>query len=206
MVLPACVSGWFLPGWIASWRAGRASAGIALARQQVPLPQTVLMCCVLGACLHADGLSNWSLVQVEQYRGEADPSQELVAFVLRSTPMRQQLEQQPAAAPPGPKVPYLPSGSIVSGLTAALITQAELRALPAELLVVVEQVPSLVPETLGYLGKLLVGSLQQVLGSGGQAGSGGEQQWGAALLEGGVVDAARLKLQRTAYRPTSVYS
>jgi hypothetical protein len=162
------------------------------------LEQTVHASHICWLCSDAD-------VQVEQYRGEADASQELLAFVLRSSPLRQQLEQQGNSAA-GRGVPYLPSGSIVSGLPAALLTQAELSGLPAELLVVVEQVPSLVPETLTQLAKLVVGSLQQALGgSSSQAGS-QEQQWAAKLLDAAVVDAARLKLQRTSYRPSSVYS
>jgi hypothetical protein len=142
-------------------------------------------------------------VQVEQYRGEADPSQELLAFVLRSSPLQQQLEQQSSSAA-GHGVPYLPSGSIVAGLPAALLTQAELSGLPAELLVVVEQVPSLVPETLTQLAKLVVGSLQQAMGASNADSQ--EQQWAAKLVDAAVVDAARLKLQRTSYRPSSVYS
>lgn len=146
-------------------------------------------------------------LQAEQYRGEADASQELLAFVLQSTPLRQQ-QQRPSSELPGigtgqPVAPYLPSGSIVSGLPAALITQAELSGLPAELLVVVEQVPSLVPETLLQLARLAEGALQQALSG---LGSTGIQQWAASLLQSAVVDRARLKLQRTAYRPSSVYS
>jgi hypothetical protein len=134
------------------------------------------------------------LLQAEQYRGEADASQELLAFILRSSPLRQQQQSDAAAV-----APYLPSGSIVSGLPAALLTQAELAGLPAELLVVVEQVPSLVPETLGQLAKLVVGCLR----SGVQPGA---AKWAGSVAEGPVVDAARLKLQRTAYRPSAVYS
>lgn len=145
------------------------------------------------------------LLQAEQYRGEADASQELLAFVLRSSPLRQQ--QQHGAAPgSGPTatavVPYLPSGSIVSGLPAALLTQAELAELPAELLVVVEQVPSLVPETLGQLARLVGGCLR----SGVQGQPPDAAKWAGSLAEGTVVDMARLKLQHTAYRPSAVYS
>lgn len=150
--------------------------------------------CVCGAVLH---------MQAEQYRGEADASQELLAFLLRSTPLRQQHEQSAAAQQ---AIPYLPSGSIVSGLPAALLTHAELTGLPAELLVVVDQVPSLVPETLKQLAQLVVGCLQSAMGAGGQPGSAAELAWAASLAKGAVVDAARLKLQRTAYRPSSVYS
>lgn len=146
--------------------------------------------------------------KAEQYRGEADASQELLAFILRSSAVRQQHEQKlaAAAAAAGPSIPYLPSGSIVSGLPAALLTQAELAGLPAELLVVVEQVPSLVPETLMQLAKLVVGCLQSALGVAGQPGIPSDLKWAGSLVEGSVVDAARLKLQRTAYRPSSVYS
>jgi hypothetical protein len=91
-------------------------------------------------------------------------------------------------------------------LPAALLTQAELVGVPAELLVVVEQVPSLVPETLKQLAQLMVGCLQSALGAGGQPGGAAEVAWAASLAEGAVVDAARLKLQRTAYRPSSVYA
>jgi hypothetical protein len=128
--------------------------------------------------------------QAEQYRGEADASQELLAFVLRSTAAL----QQQAAAPKGS--PFLPSGSIVSGLPAALLTQAELAGTPAELLVVVEQVPSLVPETLALLAQRMAGVLMPA----------GEQKWCAQLGAAEVVGAARSHLQRTAYRPSAVYS
>lgn len=144
----------------------------------------------------------WLLLQAEQYRGEADASQELLAFVLRSSPLRQQQHGAPGSAAATAVVPYLPSGSIVSGLPAALLTQAELAELPAELLVVVEQVPSLVPETLGQLARLVVGCMR----SGVQGQSPDAAKWAGSLAEGPVVDVARLKLQRTAYRPSAVYS
>lgn len=42
------------------------------------------------------------LLQAEQYRGEADASQELLAFVLRSSPLRQQQQhgRRQAVVPP----------------------------------------------------------------------------------------------------------
>ena len=103
------------------------------------------------------------LLQAEQYRGEADPSQDLLTFALRTTTLWQQQEQQQTAVSGQPVVPYLPSGSIVSGLAAALLTQAELADVPAELLVVVEQVPSLVPETLQQLGQLVAAGGSRVV-------------------------------------------
>lgn len=187
----------------------KAAEGGAPAGLYVPLPGVLVCCCsstvaperagawargVLGA-LQPQRLLLLGSLQAEQYRGEADASQELLAFILCSSPLRQQ-QQQPGAAL---GVPYLPSGSIVSGLPAALLTQAELAGLPAELLVVVEQVPSLVPETLGQLAKLVVGCLV----SGVQPDA---AKWAGSLAEGPVVDAARLRLQRTAYRPLAVYS
>jgi hypothetical protein len=129
--------------------------------------------------------------QAEQYRGEADASQELLAFVLQTTAAREQQQQAPVA-------PYLPSGSIASGLQAALLARAELAGLAAELLVVVEQVPSLVPEMLQELAELVQAAL-------GRAGSGGGA-WASGLSSELVVAAARAQLQRSSYRPSSVYS
>jgi predicted ATP-grasp superfamily ATP-dependent carboligase len=137
-------------------------------------------------------------LQAEQYRGDSDPSQEFLAFLLQSTPARQPAAAAAAAAP------YLPSGSVVSGLPAALISQAELREVPAELLVVVESVPALVPATLQELSAVISKALKGVLG-----GSGADTGGGWALLrlqQEGVVGAARAKLQQGSCRPTSVYS
>jgi hypothetical protein len=92
----------------------------------------------------------------------------------------------------------------VSGLPAALISQAELRGIPAELLVVVEAVPALVPATLHELSAVISKALKGVL-AGSSAGAGG----GVALLrlqQEDVVSAARAKLQQGSCRPTSVYS
>lgn len=132
-------------------------------------------------------------MQAQQYRGEGDASQELLAFALRSTALSKEQQQQPV-------VPFLPSGSIVSGLPAALLTQAECAGLPAELLVVVEQVPSLVPETLAQLAEVVVKALRQ------QPTAAGGDAWVKQLVSGPVVDAARTKLQRSTHRPSSVYS
>lgn len=135
-------------------------------------------------------------MQAEQYRGEADPSQEFLAFLLQSSSAR-----QPAAAA---AAPYLPSGSVVSGLPAALISQAELRGVPAELLVVVESVPALVPATLHELSALISAALKGAGGSADASAAGG-----AALLrlqQEAVLGAARAKLQQGSCRPSSVYS
>jgi hypothetical protein len=138
-------------------------------------------------------------LQAEQYRGEADPSQEFLAFLLQSSAAR-----QPAAAAAAVAAPYLPSGSVVSGLPAALISQAELRGIPAELLVVVESVPALVAATLHELSTLISTALKCAPGSAGASAAGGSAL--LQLQQESVLGAARAKLQQGSCRPTSVYS
>lgn len=134
--------------------------------------------------------------QVEQYRGEADPSQEFVAFLLQSSSSRQAVTGQQQQ-----EAPYLPSGSLVAGLPAALVSQAELHGVPADLLVVVDMVPALVPVTLHDLSELMVKAVRRAA-AGGDAGAG----WVLQLQEPAVLNEARTKLHQTTCRPTSVYS
>jgi predicted ATP-grasp superfamily ATP-dependent carboligase len=96
-------------------------------------------------------------LQAEQYRGAADAAEEFLGFLLHTTAA--------AAAAPGttpPPLPFLPPGSIVSGLAAAVLTQAELRSIPGQLLVAVEKVPRLVPGIIPDLAAAATRALQQL--------------------------------------------
>ncbi len=77
----------------------------------------------------------------EQVRaGDQDPSQEAVVLQL-STAASRQLQAPPV-------VPYLPSGSLCSGLPAAVLSYCQARGMAADLLVSVDMVPSLASMSL----------------------------------------------------------
>ncbi|KIZ01033.1 hypothetical protein MNEG_6927 [Monoraphidium neglectum] len=122
-------------------------------------------------------------VRPEHYRGAGDASQEFLSFTLQTTARRQQqgpaaLAQRAAAPPP------LPSGSIVAGLPAALLTACELRGLAGVLLVSVEQVPALLPDSLPHLAGAAAALLSEAPAAAAPALAG-------ALRDAGRVAAAR---------------
>lgn len=144
------------------------------------------------------------LTQAEQYRGDADPSQDFTAYLLQTSAAAAAASlKDPRSKNP---IPFLPSGSLVAGLPAALITQAELRGILAQLVVVVDTVPALVPETLHELSKVMCHML-------GASKSDGDKDTSALtsgliqrLQQESVVDQSRTKLYQTTCQPTSVYS
>lgn len=83
----------------------------------------------------------------------------------------------------------------MSGLPAALITQAEHAGIAAKLLVVVETVPALVPETLHDLSRVMVKLIKPSAGA-----------LVDSLQQEKVIEQARSQLQQTTCRPSSVYS
>lgn len=132
----------------------------------------------------------------------ADPSQQLLAFLLRSGPVSRGAQQDSASSSAPLAAQYLPSGSVVGGAPAALLAAAEMRALPAELLVVVDAVPALIPCTLAELSALIVRGLRGALP---QGVIDKPDAWLGGLCRTDVLDAARVHLQRGACRPNSVY-
>jgi hypothetical protein len=75
------------------------------------------------------------------WAGEVDPSQEAALFLLSTETSRQATAMTGRC--PDPPVPYLPSGSIVSGITAACLSYFQSRSLRADLVVAVDMVPGL---------------------------------------------------------------
>lgn len=77
-------------------------------------------------------------LQAEDFRGDGDPSQQCMLFCLQSAARRAQQQQQRQLA-----APLLPSGNLIAGTAAALLSHCQLHGVPAELLVLVEMVASL---------------------------------------------------------------
>lgn len=100
------------------------------------------------------------VLQAEQYVGEGDPSQDQLVLTMQTTAAREDTRGRPVA-------PYVPSGNVVGGLGAALMTYCELRGIPAQLLVVVEFGPFAVPAEV----VALVSPLRALL-----------EKWGAAVV------------------------
>jgi len=76
----------------------------------------------------------WTPPQAEQYRGPEDPSQAPMAFLLRTSGAGSALD---AAAP------LLPTGNVVGGLPAELLTAAELQGLAGGLVMGVDMVAAM---------------------------------------------------------------
>ncbi|GFR39640.1 hypothetical protein Agub_g106 [Astrephomene gubernaculifera] len=113
----------------------------------------------------------------EQFRGFGDASQEVLLFSLRTRGAQQAPHQQ---QPP----PLLPTGTVVGGLPAALLSHCQVRGRSAELFVLVE----MVLEGRAALMAALAGAVGAVLRSRGAGGA-------AELLGSrGVLAAARREL------------
>ncbi|GAX82148.1 hypothetical protein CEUSTIGMA_g9576.t1 [Chlamydomonas eustigma] len=76
------------------------------------------------------------------WAGDVDPSQEAALFLL-STEASKQVHVSKGQGPPVPPIPYLPSGSIVTGLAAACLSYCQARSMYADLVVAVDMVPGL---------------------------------------------------------------
>ncbi|PNW88627.1 hypothetical protein CHLRE_01g037650v5 [Chlamydomonas reinhardtii] len=74
-------------------------------------------------------------IPAEQFRGQGDASQEELLFLLRT-----RAAAAAAAAVGRPAAPLLPTGTVVGGLPAALLSHCQVRDQSAELLVAVEMV------------------------------------------------------------------
>jgi fatty acid desaturase (delta-4 desaturase) len=129
----------------------------------------------------------------ELYRGVGDPSQEFLTFVLATSQHKAAAAAPAAAAGGGAPVP-LPSGSIVAGAPAALLAACELWGINAQLLVSVDQVLALVPDSLPHL----AAGAAALLAAG--AGGGGGGGLAAALRDAARVAAARASLEQHAAR------
>ena len=137
----------------------------------------------------------------EHYRGAGDASQDFLVFSLATSAARKQQqqqrrqgEQQQGEQPPPP----LPSGSVVPGLPAALLAECELRGVAARLVVSVDQVPALLPDSVPALASAAAAAL--LSGSGGGEAGGGAGALAAALTDGARVAAARAALGHHAAR------
>jgi hypothetical protein len=117
--------------------------------------------------------------QGEQYRGEGDPSEDLLAFSLRTTTAT---VEEGAEAPPPP----LPAGTVVGGLAAALVAECELAGIPAMAVIAVEMVPALTAAHAPALGRAAAAAARALA-----AGGGGDDDKGAAAAAAAV--AARLE-------------
>lgn len=110
-------------------------------------------------------------------------------YLLQSSPARQALSG--AALP----VPYLPTGNVVGGLPAAILSWCELHAIPAHLLLSVDMVPSLISDTLPALAAAM-SQLVQV--------AAGEVVNSMQLQQQALLGNAKASLERV-LRPSSVY-
>ncbi|KAG2444873.1 hypothetical protein HXX76_001611 [Chlamydomonas incerta] len=119
-------------------------------------------------------------IPAEQFRGQGDASQEELLFLLRTRAAAQALPGRPAA-------PLLPTGTVVGGLPAALLSHCQVRDKSAELLVAVE----MVLEGRAALVEAMAAALAAVLRARG-AGQAAEALAGAG--GGAVVAAARATL------------
>ncbi|PNH07828.1 hypothetical protein TSOC_005670 [Tetrabaena socialis] len=115
----------------------------------------------------------------EQFRGQGDASQEEMVFSLLTRAARQ---QQPSTHPA--PAPLLPTGTVVGGLPAALLSHCQVRGQSAELLVLVEMVAEGRPALLEALAAALAAALT---GRGAAAAAG-------ALAGGAGLAAARRAL------------
>uniref|UniRef100_A0A7S0RPI1 Proteasome assembly chaperone 1 n=1 Tax=Chlamydomonas leiostraca TaxID=1034604 RepID=A0A7S0RPI1_9CHLO len=85
-------------------------------------------------------------LRAEAYRGAGDASQE--ALVFRLATAQQPSSSQPAGPHP---VPTLPTGNVVGGLPAAILSYCQVRGMSGQLVVDVEMVPSLCAESVAPL-------------------------------------------------------
>ncbi|KXZ55257.1 hypothetical protein GPECTOR_3g396 [Gonium pectorale] len=130
---------------------------------------------VLGqvGCRHAVFLGTMA---AEHFRGQGDASQEELLFSLRTRAAQQQEGKLPA--------PLLPTGTVVGGLPAALLSHCQVRSQSAELLVMVE----MVAEGRWALLAALAGALRVALQSFSAPAA------AQALADGNVLAAARRSL------------
>ncbi|GIL65913.1 hypothetical protein Vafri_19553 [Volvox africanus] len=104
------------------------------------------------SCSHAVFLG---AMAAEQFRGQGDASQEELIFALRTSASQQRQLQAGARGP----VPLLPTGTVVGGLPASLLSYCQVHGASADLLVIVEMVlegrPALLEALAAALGQLL---------------------------------------------------
>jgi hypothetical protein len=103
------------------------------------------------------------------------------------------------SSPRSPPLPFLPSGSIVSGLPAGLITQCQIRGTPASLIVSVDTVPHLIPVVLSQLAAAMANVLEVQLPGTAAAAAGGAgvaEQLVAGLRDQELVQAAKQQCQK----------
>ncbi|KAG2496144.1 hypothetical protein HYH03_005746 [Edaphochlamys debaryana] len=129
----------------------------------------------------------------EQFRGQGDASQESLLFSLATKAAQQRRTEQGGA----PSAPPLPTGSLVGGLPAALLSHCQVRGQSAELLVTVE----MVMEGRAAAAEALAGALAAALG-----GSSGVPAAAEALRTPGVRAAARRALGVGAGAQADVYA
>ncbi|GIL88653.1 hypothetical protein Vretimale_17247 [Volvox reticuliferus] len=126
------------------------------------------------SCGHAVFLG---AMAAEQFRGQGDASQEELIFALQTSASQQQRLQAGGRSP----VPLLPTGTVVGGLPASLLSYCQVRGAAADLLVMVEMVlegrPALLEALSAALGQLL--------------GSRGLDAAAAAMCNNAVLAAAR---------------
>jgi len=92
----------------------------------------------------------------EQMRGgQGDPSQEALLYVLRTAASRSSSRQQL-------QLPHLPTGTLVSGLPAALMTYCQVHCMSAEAVMTVDMVPSLAALSLQPLAETLAAAVGSV--------------------------------------------
>ncbi|GLC37939.1 hypothetical protein PLESTB_001500000 [Pleodorina starrii] len=132
------------------------------------------------SCRHAVFLGSMA---AEQFRGQGDASQEELIFALRTRAAQQKQQQEQRVSKP--PVPLLPTGTVVGGLPAALLSHCQLRGVSAELLVMVEMVAEGRPALLESLAAALGALLRDGRGGGAAAAA------SEGLCSGSVLAAAR---------------
>jgi hypothetical protein len=135
----------------------------------------------------------------EQYRGEGDPSEELLAFTVWTS------AAAAAAASSGGKgsggkgagvvvPPTLPAGTVVGGLPAALLAECEFMGVPAVAVVAVEMAAAMAATHAPALGRAVAAVVRS--GGGGGGSSAAEAAVAARLESAPLLHAARHDMER----------
>jgi len=135
----------------------------------------------------------------EQYRGEGDPSEGLLAFTVWTSKAAAEAAQATSSASSGNSgvPPTLPAGTVVGGLPAALLAECEYSGVPAVAVVAVEMAPALAATHAPALGRAVAAVARAIGGSGGKDGSSSAESAVAARLESApMLHAARYDMER----------
>ena len=130
-----------------------------------------------ASCLYSLGLPLKKVLVIgslasEELRGaplmDVDPSDGPLLFLLSTIAARKEREGKASSQI---KIPFLPSGTVVGGLSGAILSGSQARGISGDLVVHVEMVPSLAPLAV----RLLAASIHEILSS---------SQWSSSSIIG----------------------